>query len=126
MSRSSDRAQVEPLPALVAVGAVCLGLSLYAGVLVDRLPPSPGPDADVALDVVHDHAAEDGVLDPDRLSTAPTPDGRSRNVTLVVQDRRWTVGPSPTAGRGDRARQTASVRLGPGRVRPGRLRVVVW
>jgi hypothetical protein len=114
------------LPALVAVGAVCLGLSLYAGVASDALATSPGPDADPALDAVHDHAAENGVVDPDRLASAPAPDGRSVNATLVAGERRWTAGPTPTANRGDRASRTASVRLGPGRIRPGRLRVVVW
>lgn len=130
MSRWSGRGQVEPLPALVAVGAVGLGLSLYAGVLGTQLAITPGPDAQGALDAVHDHAARDGVVDPDALGSAPTPDGRRLNATLTAGERRWTVGPTPPPSEapepGARTVRPTSVRFGPGDVRPGRLRVVVW
>jgi hypothetical protein len=130
MSRSSGRGQVEPLPALVAVGAVCLGLSLYAGALDSQFPAPRGPDPRGALDAVHDHAAADGVVDPDALASAPAPEGRRLNVTLMAGERRWAVGPappgaSPPRGAG-RAARRVSVRFGPGDVRPGRMRVVVW
>lgn len=122
------RAQVEPLAALVAVAAVCAGLGLYAGVLDSTL----SDDADrttvstvatAALDAV----APAGVAIPDRLGATldAAPDGYRLNVTLLSGSRRWTVGPEPPA-RSRTADRSTGVRLAPGAVRPGTLRVVLW
>lgn len=127
MSRSSGRGQVDPLPALVAVAAITLGLSTYAGVLDDALPETRGPDAEVALDAVYDAAARNGIVRPARFdaSSLSTPTGRRVNATLDVGERRWTFGPRPPDGTA-RADRRVPVALAPGRVTPGELEVVVW
>jgi hypothetical protein len=130
-SRSSgtdDRAQVEPLAALAAVFAVCVGLALYGGVLSSV---TPGTERDLArptLDRVHDRLSTGGVAVPGRLDAARAvgPDGYDLNLSVTAADRRWTAGPEPPASAHDAATRTTGVRLTPGRVAPGRLRVVVW
>lgn len=125
MSRSSGRGQVDPLVALVGVAAVGLGLSLYAGVVADALSMPSGRAPTDALDAVHDRVAPSGVVAPDRLDGATAWRGRQVNATLRTRDRRWAVGPSPPEP-ADSAARRVSVRRGPARVRPGRLRVTVW
>ncbi|MDG5775856.1 hypothetical protein VB773_17575 [Haloarculaceae archaeon H-GB2-1] len=129
MARSSARrGQTEPIAALVAVVAICLGLSLYVGVLDGALPDSRDRQvADHAVDTVERASSVAGVVRPSRLSTARStaPDGYRCNVTLVVDDRRWTAGPAPP-NRTQTASRRVSARIGPGRIRPGTLRVVVW
>jgi hypothetical protein len=125
MSHSSARGQTTPLGALVAVAAVCLGLSLYAGVVTDvRSVAGAEPDAESTLETVVDDLAPAGVAHPERLNDAMRP-GRSVNVSLAVGEHAWTVGPSPPAD-AERARTRLPVRVGPGAVPSGRLRVVAW
>jgi hypothetical protein len=129
-SGGTDRAQVEPVAALVAVFAVCVGLALYAGVL-SSVTPQPSRDlAEPTLDRVHDRLSTGGVAVPERLgperTTAAGPDGYQLNVSLTAADRRWAVGPTPPASAGDGTGRSTTVRVAPGRVDPGRLRVVVW
>ncbi|MFB6304535.1 MAG: hypothetical protein ABEH47_05165 [Haloferacaceae archaeon] len=130
MSRSSARrGQVEPTAALVAVLAVGAGLSLYAGAVEDAPLNDDRDVAPVALDSVRDAASTAGVLDPGELAGAvrrETPRGYRLNATLAAGGRRWTAGPPRPASGTDRASVRTSVGLGPGRVRPGQLRVVVW
>lgn len=130
MSRSSvRRGQVEPTVALAAVFGVVVGLGLYAGVLADAMPGDRDRTlADPAAERIHDELAPTAeIVVPDRLDRADeaAPDGYRVNVTVTVATRRWTAGPAapPTA---DTARRRTSVRLGPGRVRSGTLRVEVW
>jgi len=128
MSRSSDRALVEPLPALVAVVVVGLALGLYAGVLDDTLPESrERRTASHVADRIEATASTAGVVQPGRLSnsTAVAPDGYETNVTLTSEARRWAVGAPPPSD-GDVATRRVSVDHGNGTVRPGRLTVVVW
>ena len=134
MSRSSgpERASM-PVAALVAVAAVGLGLSLYAGALdASLVRPGHGPDtAGTAADRAVAELAPDGVVLPDRLdrARAALPDDLRANLTLRADDRAWHAGPVPPAGAaGDdgRASVAVSVRVAPGRVRTGRLTVVVW
>lgn len=122
------RGQVEPLVALVAVVAVCIGLGLYAGVLdatrsVDADRATVETVASRALDAV----APTGVASQNRLAEAldAAPDGYRLNATLLSGSHRWSVGPAPT-GRGRTADRPTGVRLAPGDVRPGTLRVVLW
>lgn len=126
MSRSSGRGQTTPLGALVAVAAVCVGLSLYAGVVVDVRAgvDGAGTDAETALETVADDIAPAGVARPDLLNGTIRP-GRSANVSLAVGEHSWTVGRTPPAD-ADRARTRLPVRVGAGAVNAGRLRVVVW
>lgn len=121
------RGQVEPLAALAALFVVCVGLSTYAVVLADTGGPTDRDLAEPTLAAVHDDVTVRGVVHPARLDRTPGdgPVGARLNVSLATGDRRWAVGPV-VAAHGDRASRTVSVRLGPGRVRAGHLRVVVW
>jgi hypothetical protein len=118
---------VEPLAALAALFAVCVGLSAYAVVLADAGEPTERELAAPTLETVDDAVTSRGTVRPTRLGrvTEHAPSGGRLNVTLVAGERHWTVGPRPAVD-GDRASRRVSVRLGPGRVRVGRLRVVVW
>lgn len=128
MLPSSARGQVEPLAAIVAVVAVGIGLSVYAGVLDASLPgPRERGVADATLGRVWAQISTGGVADPARLARGPAvaPGGYRTNVTLAAEGRTWRAGPE-VPSRADAAERHASVRLAPGRVRPGRLRVAVW
>ncbi|MFD1644778.1 DUF7285 family protein [Haloarchaeobius litoreus] len=129
MSRwSTRRAQVEPTAALVAVFAVAVGLTLYAGA-VDSLPAdeSSRQVTQPTLSQVHGSLTETGVADPADLNEtlAVGPDGYHVAVTLSADGERWRVGPAapPTAAT---AARPVSVRIAPGVVVSGRLRVGVW
>lgn len=130
MRRSSGRAQVEPLAALVAVLAVTAGIVVYAGTLEERVADQPDRGtARTTLDGVTRAMQSAGVVVPDRLNQTSRylPDGWQTNVTLRVGDRRWSRGPTPTAGATTRrAARRVSVRRGPGNVSVGRIRVVLW
>lgn len=118
---------MEPLAALVAVAAVALALSLYAGVLEASLPEDTDREGAVTADRALAAVAPDGVARPERLSAAlsAAPAGYRLNLTLTTGERRWSAGPDHPPGAEARTRQ-AAVRLDPGQVRPGTLRVVVW
>ncbi|WP_117592221.1 DUF7285 family protein [Haloprofundus halophilus] len=132
----AGRAQTDPTTALVAVFAVVVSLSLYAVVFDGARPSEARALADPTLERVTSELTEDAVVDPAALdgTRGAAPDGYSLNVSLAVGERRWTVGPPvPTewarAARRpgfDEAARRPSVRLRPGVVRPGRLRVAVW
>lgn len=118
---------MEPLAALVALVAVTLALSLYAGVLEANLPDRGDRTSAVTADRALAAVAPDGVARPERLAdaVAAAPEGYRLNATLTTGDHRWTAGPDRPPDRDGQRRQVA-VRPEPGRVRPGALRVVVW
>lgn len=140
------RAQTEPLAALAAVAVVAVALALYAGAFEAALPESADRSlASDAADRVERALTAGGVVRPvrfpgprDPLSQGPVrttsprlnttsvgPDGYHVNATLAAGGRSWSAGPAaPDAA--DVARRRVSVRLGPGRVRPGSLEVRVW
>lgn len=124
MSRSSASGQTEPLAALVAVAAVCLALSLYAGLVTERLPRTSGPDAEPVLERIVDDIAPDGVAAPVRLDAIEESATR-HNVSLAIANDSWTVGPTPPPD-ANTARRPVPVERAPGRVLAGRLRVSVW
>lgn len=134
MSRSSARrGQVEPLAALVALVAVGAGVSLYAGALADARTDRGGfdPTVETVADRALEHVAPVGVARSVRMSELPSvaPSGHRLNATLTCGDDRWTVGPSAPATASpaaSRATRPTSVRVAPGRIRPGTLRVVIW
>jgi hypothetical protein len=126
---AATRAQVEPHVALVGLAVVCLGVSLYAGTLTSAIGPSDRQVASPALSAVADRVCRAGVADPSRLSRASEvrPRGYRLAVRLETADRRWRDGARPPeAVDVQAAARRVSVRLGPGDVRPGTLRVEVW
>jgi len=127
MSRWSGRGQVEPLAALVAVFAVGAALSVYAGVLDEAVPAPDRNVAEPTVDRVERRLTDAGVVDPTDLRTGLNagPDGYRLNITLTADGETWRVGPTPPPS-ADAAETSVSVRVGPGRIRPGRLRAEVW
>jgi hypothetical protein len=130
MSRSSARrAQVEPVAAVVAVLALCLALAAYGAVSAGVLPRRGGPaPADQVLDDAVDAATTEGgvVVWPSRLSGDVVPGGYEASVRLSAGEQTWTAGvdsPPPDAASASRR---VPVRVGPGKVRPGRFNVEVW
>ena len=135
MSSSSTpeagRGQTTPVVALVALFAVCAGVSLYATTLVDVTPTGTGNAlAEPTLDRVYDATSEGGVVSPVELSRAGRvgPDGYRVAVAVTTDGGRWTAGDRPPAGSGDvdTATRTVAVSTADGRVVWGRLRVRVW
>ncbi|GAA0282826.1 DUF7285 family protein [Halobacterium noricense] len=129
MSRSPAReAQVEPLPALVAVAVVCLAVGAFATVRADVLPVATGdaPTDEVLSDAVEAASPADTVVVvPERLDASVTPEGYEVNVTVTVGDREWAAGEQPPPDAAT-ASQRVPVRVEEGRTRPGRLTVEVW
>ncbi|MGM0590853.1 MAG: DUF7285 family protein [Halobacteriota archaeon] len=127
MSHSSTRrGQVEPTVALVSLLAMCVAIGVYAGVLDDALPVAGRRLAAPTLERVHDALTSGGVV-VGRPATAldAAPSGYRLNLSIRAGGAHWTAGP-PTTPTADSASRMVSVRLGPGRIRPGRLRVAVW
>ncbi|KTG09713.1 hypothetical protein AUR64_08715 [Haloprofundus marisrubri] len=132
----SRRAQTEPTTALVAVFAVVLALSSYAVVFDGARRTEERVLADPTLERVSERVSESGVADPNSVGRGQraAPNGYELNVSLSTSDNSWTTGPPTPDRRGhgartaqmDTATRRLGVRLRPGVVRPGRLRVVVW
>lgn len=130
MSRSSAReAQVEPLPALVAVLVVCVAVGTFATERADVLPvvSADAPADAVVSDAVDAATPSDSVVvHPGRLVASPLgPSEYDVAVTLTAGEREWTAGPTPPPD-ATAASQRVPVRVAPDRVRPGRLTVEVW
>lgn len=119
------RGQIEPLAAVVAVFAVGLGVTAYAGVLDTALVPTERNVAEPTLERVESTVTEDGTVRPTDLSTDCGPDGYDLRVTVTTDERWWAAGPRPPRG-AQTASRFVSVRVEPGVVEPGRLRVEVW
>lgn len=125
---SVGRGQVEPLAALAAVFAVCAALTLYAGVLdTAMLTDQNRETATLAADRAVDRTSTVGIVDPTTLdrAMAAAPEGRHLNITVTSRGQRWQHGPIPPATAANATRRV-SVRHGPGTIRPGRVRVVMW
>jgi hypothetical protein len=110
--------------------AVCVAVSTYATALVGAGYEADRNVAAPTLDRVVDRLATGGVADPGRRERArhAGPAGYRLNVTLAAAGQRWSVGPTPPSSRtdADTAAHSLGVRLAPGRIRPGRVRVEVW
>jgi len=131
MSRSSARrAQVEPVPAVIAVLALCLAVAAYGAVRAGVLPAADGTatPAPQVLDDVDDTATPNGsvVVEPGRLSADSVPAGYEARVRLEAGDERWAAGATDPPAGASTASRPVPVRVGPGDVRPGRLTVEVW
>jgi len=128
MRHWSARGQVEPLAALAVVLAVSAAIVVYVGALDDAIPARPEPETPQTIQHrIERNLSTAGAVDAETLDAAlaTVPDGWRANVTLVSGDSRWDAGPAPP-GDGQRVRRRVSVALGPERIRPGQLRVVVW
>ncbi|WP_332898328.1 DUF7285 family protein [Haladaptatus sp. CMSO5] len=127
MQRSSARrAQLDPVPALIAVVVVGLGMSLYAGVVTDFLPNhqvNPTP----TLHHLSAHMQTNGVVEPGRLHRLDSvgPAGYETNATLEAGGKRWSRGPTAPADAAT-ARERVSIRVAPGRINLGWLTVRLW
>lgn len=121
------RGQVEPVIALPALAVLCIGLSLYAVVLQGASAPADRDVARPTLERVEDRLAAAGVAEPPRLSrvAGSGPDDLHLNVTLDAAGQRWSAGPAPPPTAAT-ARRSLGVRIAPGEVRAGSLRVAVW
>lgn len=144
----SSRGQTEPIAALVAVVAVCLAVTVYAGALADVFPTleSERSVEEATAERVWAAISDDAVLEaPDRSGDVSVPVGAlpqgyyvALRVSLVGDSGRLTSVASAQFGPGgdrvdvepppdgDRVERPVAVRTRPARVRPGRLRVVVW
>lgn len=139
-----DRGGTEPLAALVAVAAIAVAVSVYAGFASVVVSQDGTSEVDRAtLDSVWSGLVEDGrynatgpmELDPDRL---PRGHNVAVTITLVGEDGRLTTVERATFGTdGEPATldppsdapaddRPVAVRVSDGDVRPGRLSVVVW
>ncbi|MBP1985585.1 DUF7285 family protein [Halolamina salifodinae] len=127
-SAPERRGQASPTAALVAVAAVGIGLSLYATVFAGVVPTADRDVATPTLSAVHEAVAPAGVAGPARLEAAAEagPTGWSVRVELRTGPRQWTAGTAPAPGV-DRqsAGRRVPVRVSPGQVQSGWLRVVV-
>lgn len=132
-SLAEVRGQTEPIAALVAVFAVCVGVTVYAGahaglaaVDSDRAPAAPTADraasALTADGAVNRSAFDDETL-PDQIDAAP--DGYEYRLTIQVDGERVAAGPDPPADV-DRTQRPIAVETAPGEIRPGLLVVEVW
>ncbi|MFC7141676.1 hypothetical protein ACFQMA_17790 [Halosimplex aquaticum] len=104
MRRSStrDSGQTEPLAALIAVAAMAIGLSLYAGYVTDALPGSQQRDvAESAIDDVWNKMQESGVYPADKdmdslysasASDGPGPSGLPEGYYVYINITRTEVG----------------------------------
>lgn len=129
MRSSSDRAQTEPIAALVAVFALGVGLSLYAGVL-DSTLPSLTDDSEltpIATEKLVTESSSFGIVDPpiEDAVAAARPTGHAMNATLRSGSSSWRGGPPDVEG-SDCVIREVSVRTAPGIVRPGDLEVCLW
>jgi len=131
MSRSSvRRAQVEPLPALVAVTVLCLALGTYGAVRADVVPDSgrAAPTDAVLSETVDAAPPTDAVVvDPTGIDPSTVgPPGYDVAVTVKADGRQWTLGPASPPPDAATASQQVPVQVAPGDVHPGRVTVAVW
>lgn len=95
MSSSTGRAQVEPLPALIAVAVFAVALSMY-GTTLEAVPLAGPTDlSDATVDRAIETISEGTVVRPDRLDRLEgrLPDGTT--VVVRAAGRQWRWGPEP-------------------------------
>lgn len=145
-SPGDDRGQTDPIAALVAVAAVCLAISLYAGHVAEAMPGTSDRSVeDATLERVWSEIGSGGAYDPSDggladLEPTALPDGYVVGVTVTIRDENGTDvvfddaqflpeeranGRSAPAESATTSRPIAVV-YGPGDVRAGTLTVEVW
>ena len=125
---SRRRAETEPLVAIIAVFAVAVGLTTYAGLHGATIPDATERDvASPTLQQAYAALAPAGIVGPDRLSldALDGPEGYRIRISITTAGSEWHVGPDapPEA---NIASRPVTVRVAPGTNQPGRLRVAVW
>lgn len=93
MSSSARRGQVEPLPAMIALAAFAIALSIY-GVSVESVPLGQGQSiSEATVRTAVDTVSEGVVVRPTRLQRLDgrLPDGTA--VTITAGGERWHWGP---------------------------------
>lgn len=125
----ANRAQVSPTAALVAVATIAMALSLYATVFAGVVPDPDRNVAEPTLNRVQDTVISAAVAAPEKLSAAADagPNNYRLHIALRTDSRHWSVGPTPPASDvTETATRRTAIRIRPGTVRSGHLRVVVW
>ena len=123
MSSSASRAQIEPLPALVAVSAFVAAVGLYSGAFA-TVPLDTDRDIEQrALASVVESASTAGVLSPEVIQNEP-PNGYAMAVVVRADGTAWRTGPAPP-DRASSATEPVLVRTDRGE-QMGRIRVWVW
>lgn len=128
----ANRAQTEPLVALIAVVLVVIGVGLYAGALEDAqtLAGDRNPAA-TTLERALVSLTPGTVVRPVKLNKELLaelgPSARSVRVVIVAGTQKWALGKQPPDhGSPANAQRAVAVRVGPDAVRLGRVRVVIW
>lgn len=129
MSSLPDSGQTEPLAALVAVFALGVGLSVYVGALDATLPLlSPSSEmTPAATERILAESSSSGAVRPpiDDAVAASRPRGHRLRATVRADGTVWHSGPTPPE-RSNCLVRSVTVRVAPGRVRPGTLEVCTW
>jgi len=92
---SARRGQVEPLPALVAVAAFALALSLYGTTLQGIAVETPQDVPDATEKRVRNTLMEGVVVYPDRLADLDRAVPAGTAVAIRAEGRIWRYGPAP-------------------------------
>ena len=92
MFSSARRAQVEPLPALLALAVFAVGLSLYGGTIADVTPGSGPADSDATTHRVLSHLTAGPVVVPDRVEDLDAAVADRYAVRLRAAGRTWRWG----------------------------------
>ena len=148
----SDRAQTEPIAALVAVAAVCLALSVYSGIVASMVPEFQS-DRDVTsatADRLWHEITETGIYVVDADSSESDPlmdvppsalpngynvaititivgdDGRAETVSERLVDGQGTTVSGEVPERAERFERPLTVRRAPGDLQPGTMSVETW
>jgi len=141
-----QRAQSEPLAALIAAAVVCVAISVYAGYVTEILPEiggerdvsEPAADSiwqDVSEQNVYTGAPVEQAVDPTSLPegyhtaveiTVVAEDGSISTVGNATFDTTGSVSTVAPPEEAETVERPVSVQVQSGDVRPGRLRVEVW
>lgn len=123
MFSSVSRAQVEPLPALVAVSALVAAVGLYAVAFHDVPQGGERDVAERTLAAEVESASTAGVLDPTSVGDGG-PNGYGTAVLVRADGDTWRTGPRPPDG-AQTATTPVLVKTDAGE-QVGRARVWVW
>ena len=124
MFSSARRGQVEPLPALLAVAAFAVALSLY-GTTLESIPIGPEPTVpDATVTKTIDTLTEGTVVQPDRVPSLAGNVPEGTTVVVRADGHTWQYGPERDPGDGPSTVRRVLVQRPDGAV-PGIVRVSV-